>query len=161
MMNAERALSFIEEHGVVLVSGRGTAARLVEAILGEEIRGSWWAHPRSREIFAVLQRLERSSDLALCRLVEGKVTFVHRRLWPALVRLQRRFDRKRLALIRQEHTAAGKHVNRPIAFSSWIPHSAREAARQLSESEAERLLGPVLMAATLRPQGTPPAQRRR
>ena len=144
MMDAARALSFIEEHGLVLVSGRGAAPRLVEAILGEPIRGRWWAHPRSREIFAVLQRLEQSSDLAQCRLVDGKVTFVHRRLWPALVKLQRHFAPERLALIRQEHTASGKHVNRAVGFSTWVPGSAQEAARQLSQSEAERLLAAAL-----------------
>ena len=144
MMDANRALSFIEEHGVVLVSGRGPAPRLVEAILGERIRGSWWAHPRSHEIFAVLQRLEHSSDLAQCRLVEGKVTFVHRRLWPALVRLQGYFAADRLALIRQEHTPSGKHVNRTVGFSTWVPRSVKEAAEQLSQAEAKRLLAPAL-----------------
>jgi hypothetical protein len=144
MMDADRALSFIEEHGLVLVAGRGAAPRLVEAILGEPIRGSWWAHPRSHEIFAVLQRLEQSSDLAQCRLVDGKVTFVHRRLWPALVKLQKYFAPERLALIRQEHTASGKHVNRSIGFSSWVPRSAQEAAEQLSQSAAEQLLARAL-----------------
>jgi len=148
-MDADRALSFIEEHGVVLVSGRGPAPRLVEAILGERIQGSWWAHPRSHEIFALLQRLEHSSDLAQCRLVDGKVTFVHRRLWPALVKLQRFFAPERLARIRQEHTSSGKHVNRSVGFSTWVPRSVKEAAEQLSQSEAERLLAPALISASL------------
>ena len=143
-MDAERALSFVEQHGVVLVSGRGGAPRLVEAIVGEPIRGSWWAHPRSHEIFAVLQRLEQSADLALCRLVEGKLTFVHRRLWPALVRLQSAFAPERLARVHQEHTPSGKHVNRSSGFAAWIPASARRAAQQLSQSEAESLLAAVL-----------------
>ena len=153
-------MSFIEEHGLVLVSGRGVAPRLVEVILGEGIRGSWWAHPRSREIFAVLRQLERSADLALCRLVDGKVTFVHRRLWPALVKLQKRFDAGRLALVRQEHTPSGKHVNRPVGFSNWMPQSAREAAQRLSQSEAERLLAPALVPSGLTPKRTPGTRRR-
>ena len=80
MMSADEALAFIESHGIVLVAARGPVPRLVEAILGEPIRGSWWAHPASRRIFAVLTKVGESNDLLTCRLVEDKVTLVHRRL---------------------------------------------------------------------------------
>ena len=99
MMSAADALAFIEAQGVVLVAARGPVPRLVEVILGEPIKGSWWAHPASRRIFAVLQAVEESGDLLVCRLVGHKVTLVHRRLWPALVRLERRFTRQQLAQI--------------------------------------------------------------
>jgi hypothetical protein len=52
MMSADDALTFIEEHGVVLVAARGRLPCLVEVILGEPIKGSWWAHPASHRIFA-------------------------------------------------------------------------------------------------------------
>src|SRR5215471_19076450 len=107
MMSAADALAFIEAHGVVLVAGKGPVPRLVEVIVGEPIKGSWWAYPASHRIFA---------ELLVCRLIEGKVTLVHRRLWPALARLERRFTRQQLAQIHQEHTASGKHVNRVVEF---------------------------------------------
>ena len=107
MMDAAATLAFIEAQGAVLMAGKGPAPRLVEAIVGAPIRGSWWAHPASHEIFAVLSQVERSGDLLMCRLIEGKVTLVHRRLWPALVRLEHRFPRPRLAQTHQEHTASG------------------------------------------------------
>jgi len=132
---------------VVLVAARGRVPRLVEAIVGKPIRGSWWAHPRSQEIFAVLQALERSGDLLLCRLVDGKVTMVHRRLWPALVRLERRFTRQRLAQILQEHTAAGRHENRLVEFPAWVAESVRADAQRMSDEEAERALAAVLAQA--------------
>ena len=144
MMTKDAALTFIAEHGVVLVAGRGPVPRLVEAILGEPIKGSWWAHPASHGIFAVLQALEESGELLPCRLVDDKVTLVHRRLWPALVRLESRFTARQLARIEQQHTASGKHVNRIVEFPAWVPESARAAARELSEEEAERILAPVL-----------------
>jgi len=144
MMSADEALAFIEGHGVVLVAATGPVPRLVEAILGEPIRGSWWAHPASREIFAVLTRVGESSDLLMCRLVEGKVTLVHRRLWPALVRLERRFARQHLAQIHQEHTRSGKHVNRLVAFPAWVPQSVRKRAEQMSVEKAEQALACVL-----------------
>ena len=144
MMDAAATLAFIEAHGAVLVAGKGPAPRLVEAIVDGPIRGSWWAHPASHEIFAVLSQVERSADLLMCRLIEGKVTLVHRRLWPALVRLERRFPRPRLAQIHQEHTASGKHVNRLVAFPKWVTESVRREAAQMSEEEAVQALPSLL-----------------
>ena len=147
MMSAADALAFIEEHGVVLVAARGPAPRLVEVILGEPIRGSWWAHPASHRIFAVLQAVEESGELLVCRLIEDKVTLVHRRLWPALTRLERRFTRQQLAQINQEHTASGKHVNRVVEFPAWVPPSVLAASQRMSDEEAERILVPLLACA--------------
>jgi hypothetical protein len=144
MMSAADTLAFIEEHGVVLVAGKGPVPRLVEAILGEPIKGSWWAHPASHGIFAVLRAVEESGDLLVCRLVEGKVTLVHRRLWPALARLERSFTRQQLAQIHQEHTASGKHMNRVVEFPAWVPESVLAASRRMSAAEAERVLAAVL-----------------
>jgi hypothetical protein len=144
MMSAADALAFIEEHGVVLVAGKGPVPRLVEVILGEPIKGSWWAHPASHGIFAVLQAVEGSEDLLVCRLVAGKVTLVHRRLWTALARLERSFTRQQLAQIHQEHTASGKHVNRVVEFPAWVPESVLAASRRMSAEEAERVLATVL-----------------
>lgn len=143
-MSAADALAFIDAQGVVLVAGRGPVPRLVEVILGEPIKGSWWAHPASHRIFAVLQAVEESGDLLVCRLVEGKVTLVHRRLWPALVRLERRFTRQQLAQIHEQHTPSGKHVNRLVEFPAWVPASVLTASRRISDEEAERILAPVL-----------------
>jgi hypothetical protein len=116
----------------------------VEAILGQPIKGSWWGHPSGHGIFSVLQELGESSDLLFCRLVEGKVTLVHRRLWPALVKLERRFTRQQLAQVQQEHTPSGKHVNRTVDFPAWVPESVQTEARAMSEKEAERVLAAVL-----------------
>jgi hypothetical protein len=61
---------------------------LVDAVAGAPVRGSWWGHPASHAIFHALQKLRDDPDVFLCKLVEGKQTYVHRRLWPALLRLQ-------------------------------------------------------------------------
>jgi len=84
-MTPQAALAFVEKHGVVLVSARSAVPPLVEAIAGAPIRGSWWAHPKGREIFRILQAVSDSPDVLVCRLVDGKLSLVHRRLWPALV----------------------------------------------------------------------------
>src|ERR1700740_1802085 len=137
MMSTDDALAFVEKHGAVLVAAKGPLPSLVEAILGEPIKGSWWGHPGSHGIFAVLQELGESSDVLFCRLVRGKVTLVHRRLWPALVKLESRFTRQQLAQVQQVHTPSGKHVNRTVGFPAWVPESVQREARAMSEKEAE------------------------
>jgi hypothetical protein len=53
------------------------------SIAGEAIRGSWWGHPKGKLIFETLSRIEEA--VAWAKLVAGKETLVHERLWPALV----------------------------------------------------------------------------
>ena len=118
-MTAPEALAFIEKHGIVLVSAKGPVPRLTEALAGEPIKGSWWAHPKSHQIFDVLQAIARSEDVLTCRLVNGKVTLVHSRLWPALVRAANRFSKAQLAKVWDEHTRSGQHVSRKVAFPKW------------------------------------------
>lgn len=137
----EQALDFIRHHGVVLVSARGSAPRLTEAIAGQPIKGSWWAHPQGRQIFAILSALADCGDVLTCRLVDGKLTLVHRRLWPALVRLSARFAPAQIAQVIQEHTASGKHVNTEIAFPGWVPVEVLELARSTDEQAALAVFG--------------------
>jgi len=135
-MTADEAASFIEKHGVVLASAKGPVPRLAEAIVGEPIRGSWWAHPGSRHIFAILQSVADSKDVLVCRLVNGKVTLVHRRLWPALARVAARFPSDRVSQVHEEHTAPGRHVSREVPFPRWVPPGVAERAAAMSEKEA-------------------------
>jgi hypothetical protein len=57
----------------------------VQILTGEFPRGSWWSHPDAHRIYDVLQDVEGHPDLLSTKLLSGKVTFVHRRLWPALL----------------------------------------------------------------------------
>jgi hypothetical protein len=77
----------------------------------------------------------------VCRLVDGKITYVHRRLWPALVRAAERFPRKHVAMVHEKHTASGKHVIDEIGFPDWVPREVADQARQLDEQSALRDLG--------------------
>jgi hypothetical protein len=100
-MTPQQALTFVKTNGVVLESGRGPVLSLAEAIAGEPIRGSWWAHPKANYIFQCSRAMRKLTDVLVCCLVGGKVTYVHRLLWPALVRLAARFDADRLAAVQE------------------------------------------------------------
>jgi hypothetical protein len=135
------ALAFVRRHGIVLETARGSVPSLAEAIAGAPIRGGWWSHRKGREIFGLTRGLRDSKDVLVCRLVGGKITFVHRRLWPALARLTRRFPRANLAALTEIHTAQGRHVLRLIPFVRWVPAEVKRRARALSEAEAVAALG--------------------
>ena len=141
-MEVAEALAFVREHGVVLASARGLAPTLTQHIAGEPIRGSWWGHPEGKHIFAVLQAVSHDPDVLVCRLVDGKVTLVHRRLWPALAAAAPLLDAARLARVTQEHTARGHHENREQPFPDWLPADVAEAARLLDPAAALAALGP-------------------
>jgi hypothetical protein len=140
-MTAAEALAFVEEHGVVLVSARGPVPNLAEAIAGEPITGSWWGHPKSHQIFAILEVVTESEAVLVCRLVKGKMTLVHRRLWPPLVRLAARFPPDRISKVKQEHTSSGRHVNKEVPFPLWVPAEVTKQAKPLDEAEAIAALG--------------------
>ena len=150
LATGEEALAFVRESGIVLMSATGPAPKLTEAIIGEPIQGTWWAHSQGRYIFTILRAVSESEEVLVCRLVKGKVTLVHRRLWPALVRLAGRFAPKELARVREEHTPSGRHVNREIAFPRWVPPEVSEQAEAMSEKEALVALAPWALAASTR-----------
>jgi hypothetical protein len=124
------------EHGMLLESARGPSPSMAEMIAGEPIRGSWWGHPAGHAIFAALNSLAESPDVVRTRLLNGKVTLVHRRLWPALVRVADQLPPDGLAAIREEHTASGVHRVRQEPFPSWVPADVLRAAEELSVDEA-------------------------
>jgi hypothetical protein len=136
-----QALAFVEKHGIVLQAARGPVPSFAEFVAGERIRGSWWGHPKGHEIFRLSETVIDSGEVLVCKLIEGKVTYVHRRLWPALVRLSSRFPRSELAKVWSEHTRSGAHVVKRVAYPKWVPPEVRQQAASLTEQEAETQLG--------------------
>jgi len=145
IVTGRQAIAFVRKHGVVLESSRGKVASFAEAVVDAPIKGNWWSHPKGREIFALTRIVRDSDDVLVCRVADGKVTFVHRRLWPALIRLADRFPRERLARLREEHTPSGRHIVRTTAFPEWVSPDVSVLAGKLNESEALAQIGRLLM----------------
>jgi hypothetical protein len=139
---SSRWLKFVAKHGVVLASARGPVPSIAEAVAGEPIVGSWWAHPKGRAIFAALSELDDSTDVRCFKLVDGKVTLVHRTAWPALVRLGREgvISAQQLASIQQEHMPTGEHRNLITPFPDWVDDATAKAADGLSADKARAQL---------------------
>ena len=84
MLNDETMPARLREHGLLLQQDK-RLPDVATAVAGEPIRGSWWAHSRAHTIFACLGALEQHPDTLITKLVAGKVTFIHRHLWPAVL----------------------------------------------------------------------------
>lgn len=81
---ADAVLQTLSDHGLLLVQDKQLPS-VVTMVTGESVRGSWWSHPRGRLVFAVLDELADHPDVLFTKLLQQKVTLVHRRLWPALL----------------------------------------------------------------------------
>jgi hypothetical protein len=95
----------------------------------------------------VLVAVYDAPDLVATRLVDGKITLVHRRLWGALATLAEagRIARARLARVTEKHTASGRHETHDTPFPRWLPldlprPGVDEALSQLGASLAASLL---------------------
>jgi hypothetical protein len=141
VLTLAQALAFIERHGVVCESAqRGAIPSLAEAVAGSKIRGNWWSHPKSKLIFSITRAVRDAPDVLVCRLVDGKITFVHARLWPALVRIADRFPQARLARVQESHSASGRHVLEEKRFPDWVPKEVLAAAKHMNDTEARTQL---------------------
>src|SRR3989475_12350021 len=143
-MKTKQALAWVKKCGIAVESARATVPSLAQVVTGEPLRGSWWAHSKGNDIFLLSRVIRRSPDVLVCRLVDGKITYVHRRMWPALVSLAGRFSEQRLSALNEVHTPAGKHKLLVTPFPDWVPNEILRAARKLSGKEAASQLAPVL-----------------
>ena len=140
-VSLSNSVAFVESHGVVLESARGPIANLAEAIAGETVDGSWWGHQKGHQIFAATRVVRASPDVLVCRLVDGKVTYIHRRLWPAIVRLANTLDTGRLTAINEQHSESGEHQVNETPFPQWVPADVKVTATRLTKQDALAQLG--------------------
>ena len=146
-MTGRQAIAFVKRHGIVLESAHsGTWPVLADAIVGARVRGNWWSHSKGKEIFWVTRGVRDSRDVLVCRLIDGKITFVHRRLWPACVRLAAEIGKRRLDAIVETHTSTGKHVLRVRRFPGWVDAATRRAAKPLPKAAAAIALADLVRA---------------
>jgi hypothetical protein len=143
-MNARQALAWVKKCGIAVESARATVPSLAQVVAGEPLRGSWWAHPKGNHIFQLSRAIRSSPDVLVCRLVDGKITYIHRRLWPALVRVADRFSKRKLGAVKEAHTPAGKHKLLVTPFPEWVPRKVLKVAQKLTEKEAASQLALLL-----------------
>jgi hypothetical protein len=84
MNQIECVMNALQAGGVLLLQDKNFPS-VVSLVTGERLTGSWWSHPRGKDIFTCLCAIGVHSDVLATKLLAGKVTFLHRRLWPAVL----------------------------------------------------------------------------
>ena len=136
----ELVLHNLKEFGLLLESDAKLPS-VSGLVAGDPIKGSWWAHPKARQIFAVLQPMVDHQDVLIVKLISGKVTFVHRKLWPDILSVGSARDewqmnrltpaaRLLLQIIDADSESRSDHLDWPPKFKSVKPG---EAVRELEK----------------------------
>ena len=139
ILAAQRRLErLLERHGLLLCDD----AKLPSAtacIAGAPVRGSWWGHEQGKLIYETLTRI--IDTVAWPKLVLGKETLVHRRLWPALVAAaESRQDWQLRGLKPDARLLLGRiRRGRPVRTDETPPATGRKLAVVATELE-QRLL---------------------
>jgi hypothetical protein len=81
-------LAKLKELGLLLQTD-ANLPNVCALVAGKPVRGSWWAHPRSHEIFRVNGELGEHPDVLVSKLISGKITYLHRPLWAAVMAIGR------------------------------------------------------------------------
>ncbi len=126
----QRLLVAIEKDGLLMVQDR-TFPNVVAILTGETLRGSWWGHPRCHEIFRGLSELAAAPDVLVTKLLQGKVTFVHRRLWKAVLSVAVARDAWQLEGLSPVAGALMDQVEREGSLEASGPESAELENRLL------------------------------
>src|SRR3982074_116519 len=79
-----RVFACLKKHGLLLQTDTNLP-NVCGLVTGAPVRGSWWAHPRSHDIFRVNCELADHPDVLVAKLVSGKITYIHRALWQAVI----------------------------------------------------------------------------
>jgi hypothetical protein len=134
----ERVLSDLAREGLLLLSDQHLPS-IAGLVAGAPVRGSWWSHPAGRDIFRVSEALADHADVLVNRFVSGKVTYVHRRLWPALLAIARareswqtrRLSRPARSLLLRVSRAGSLRTDRIAGTPRLVSGLARELEDRL------------------------------
>ena len=140
-MQGDQVIRFIRQRGVVLESAMGLEASLARIVSGGQIRGSWWSHREGKKIYAAIRKARESKAILVCGLARGRITYIHRRLWPYFVRLAEQFPRHALDQIIEVHLPTGKHLRKEVLFPQWVPPDVIARSQVISEREAREAIG--------------------
>jgi hypothetical protein len=80
----QTVLRMLAESGLLLKQDK-RIPNVVTLLTGESLHTSWWSHPKAHLIFSTLSQLSMHPDVLFTKLLYGKVTLVHRNLWPAFL----------------------------------------------------------------------------
>ena len=134
----QRIIEELQSSGFLLESDAALPS-VASLVAQEPIRGSWWGHPRGHAIFQANEQLTAHPDVIGCKLVSGKVTYVHRSLWPALFAVANSREAWQLSRISPSaRSLLAKVTREEIVRTDRLPKS--RGAKSKAPGEAAREL---------------------
>ena len=103
-------------------------------ITGAPLRGSWWSDPHAQTIFQVNELLEDHEDVLITKLVSGKVTFVHRKIWAEVVTIGRSRETWQLKNLQAPVLALLKQIESANSITSADIEWPREIKMKLGDA---------------------------
>lgn len=76
----KKIFKLLEKYELLLLQDKAFP-NIVTEITGEKIVGSWWGHPLANPIYNGLQWVEHHQPILIIKLIDGKVTYVHKNLF--------------------------------------------------------------------------------
>ena len=110
-------------------------------VVGRPVEGSWWSHPRANDIYDAIQPLDEVATRV--KLVTQKQTFVHRRLWPALVAVGTARANWQMRGLSEDGAALLSAVARrrtPVATRDLMPRADTKRRQRVVREVEQRLL---------------------
>jgi hypothetical protein len=129
----ERAL---ERFGLLLEHDKELPS-VTTIVAGEPIAGSWWGHPLGHQIYELIGQFSERSGVLWTKIVNGKVTYVHPRLWSAFLTIADADPAARLAQVSTEAAALYASVKKhgPLrADAPQVPPALSSKPRELSKA---------------------------
>jgi len=135
METAESLLAHIQSDGLLLHHDKALPS-LSRLVAGAPIGGSWWSHPKAHTIYDLLNVLAAHPDILTVKLVLGKATFIHRRLWAAVLAIATAHEAWQFAGLPDEARALYEAVERQGVLRATGTH-AKELERRLLVQSAQ------------------------
>jgi hypothetical protein len=135
-----RAFKKLQRYGILLESDHKLPS-IAGLIAGEPIHGSWWGHPKGRAIFRVTRLLAAHHDVLVTKLISGKVTYVYRKLWPAIFTIASSREPWQLhGLSRQAQSLLSQVDQEGILQTDKLPRVVKSKAIGVIVNELEKKL---------------------
>jgi len=130
LKDASAVVGVVADLGLLFVSDPKRESA-VHVVTGELPRGSWWSHKRANDIYRILQKVERHPDVLLAKLLAGKVTIIHRALWPAVLAVVTAREAWQLEGLSPLATQALAALDQAEASGSEPPPVSRTVSKEL------------------------------
>ena len=133
-------LNFVTSNQIVAESAKLGCLTAIGFMVRQEFAGSWWSLPEASRLYNTLQRIRNHPRILVCRLLAGRVTYVHSDSWEPLLALENCLPEGALDRIVERHLRSGKHEVVKVSPAEWAPLETKQRVAHLAKKASIELL---------------------